>query len=328
MKTTILFGYTKKFELSYHLPFIDKARKTGITIGTSYIINKEVPYQTANNRQLQYKESGNHPNFIRKRFRAELILSRRPDIRSLHSLNLSYFNNTISDSVVVRNPDFFLDSRTRQEYIYLSYIYTRDFRDIKAYPLKGYYFRLHATQEGLGVFKDHAMFRLIGNFTQYFPIAKNFSGLLNVRAQMSLPRRQPYFNVSALGKGNAYVRGYERYTIDGQDFGLFRSALKYKILDIKLTNPIVKWAQFRTIPFAIYLKGFAEAGYAADVYRTENNPLSNEWMYSFGAGVDLVTMYDMVVGLEAVRNAHPTDFVDGHKPWSFFVSVGLLYDFD
>ena len=40
------FGFIPKFELAYTLPYIDKAQKTGITVGTSYSINKNTAFRT------------------------------------------------------------------------------------------------------------------------------------------------------------------------------------------------------------------------------------------------------------------------------------------
>ena len=218
LKAVVQFGFSKKFELKYKIPYIDKARKTGINPFISYILNKEIGYRTVDNQILQYK----HDKFAQKRFRVGMVVNRRPDNHTFHELNFSFFNNTIADTLAQLNPSYYLDGRSNQKYLYLAYVFTIDKRDIWAYPLKGNYFRLQVSKAGLGAFDDLNMAWIIANYSQYFKIANKFYGAANIRAKLSFPNRQPYFNQQGMGFGNNYVRGYERYVIDGQSYGLLR----------------------------------------------------------------------------------------------------------
>ena len=116
----------------------------------------------------------------------------------------------------------------------------------------------------MGAFDDVNMTWIIANYSQYFKIAKKFYGAANVRAKLSFPNRQPYFNQQGMGYGNNYVRGYEHYIIDGQSYGLIRTTLRYNLLDLKMKIPFIKADQFRTLPFAIYAKTYYEMGYVED----------------------------------------------------------------
>ena len=157
------------------------------------------------------------------------------------------------------------------------------------------------------------------NYTQYLKLSNKFYGITNVRAKASLVRsKQAYYNQSGLNGGADYVRGYELYIIDGQDFAMARTALKYELFNTKFTNPILKIDQFKTINLAVYFKTFAEFGYANDQYYDKGNPLSNQWLAGTGFGLDIVTMYDTVFTVEYTRNRQ--------NEWGLFISFAVNYD--
>ncbi len=313
---TAQFGYTKKFELYYKIPFINRRQKTGLSPFISYIMNREIDF-LASNHQLQLYE---HDRYARRRFRTGLAVNHRHDIHQNHYFQAAYYNNFIADTIAQMNPKYLLDQRTRQQYFFLSYVFTADFRDIRAYPLKGDYFRLQASKMGVGIFNDINLFLAVLNYSHYFKWNEHFYTVANVRARTSFPSRQPYFNRGGLGFGADFVRGYEHYVIDGQHFGMFRTAFKYKLLDIKFTNPIIKADQFKTIPFAIFLKTYGELGYVRDKFAGELQPLANKPLIGTGLGIDIFTMYDSVISLEYSFN--------GERERGFFVAFSVNYDFD
>src|SRR5690554_3065235 len=47
------FGFDKKFELSYSIPYINTAQKSGLTLYGGYIENKDIPYRT-NQHKLEF----------------------------------------------------------------------------------------------------------------------------------------------------------------------------------------------------------------------------------------------------------------------------------
>ena len=315
LKATVQFGFTKKYELEYVLPFVDKARKMGAYYKISYILNRELPARHISNSQEFYRHED---GFAQKRFNLSVGTSFRPDIHNSHRLFLDYLDNKIVDTLAVLNPDYFLDRRTRQTFLQLVYNYTKDERDIAAYPLTGSYLHFQLVQSGLGVFGDVGMTALTAQYSQYNSLGGRLYALGNVKAKFSFPDKQPFFNQRGLGFGLDYLRGYEFFVIDGQSYMMLRSALKYQILNTKLRNPLLKSDQFRTIPLAIYLKTYGELGYVKDDYYIDTNPLANQWLKSGGVGIDVASFYDLVASFEYTRN--------GLNQWGFYVSFGLNYD--
>jgi hypothetical protein len=151
------------------------------------------------------------------------------------------------------------------------------------------------------------------------PLGKHWFGVVNTRAKISLPLKQPYYNQQGnMGYGSSYLRGYEYDVISGQAFGLLRTAMRYQLFDKKFRNDLIKIRQLRTIPMAVYLKTYAELGYVHDQYYYEYNPLTNILLGSTGIGVDVLTFYDWFFGLEYSLTLQ--------KKHGLFVSFGLNFD--
>ncbi|MFM8759917.1 MAG: hypothetical protein ACKODS_10305, partial [Methylophilaceae bacterium] len=113
----------------------------------------------------------------------------------------------------------------------------------------------------------------------------------------------PYFNQRALGYGGDYIRGYDLYVMNGQQFALFRSNLKYTLLKQRVYEfPYIRSEKFKKFPVALYLNGFFDTGYVKDQVFGSTNPLSNSIQYGYGLSLDLVTYYDIVIRMEYAAN--------------------------
>ena len=115
---------------------------------------------------------------------------------------------------------------------------------------------------------------------------------------------QPYYLRRAMGT-SIYVRGYQYYVIDGQNYALLKAALRYKLLpQYTFRFPWFPMEKFNEIPLTIYTGVFADAGYVEDRNRnaTDRNVLGNTWQRGIGAGVDFVTYYDLVFRAEYTLN--------------------------
>ena len=296
LKGIVQFGFTKKFELSYSIPYINQAQKNGLTFHGGYAENKSISYKTVDHK-LTFVDS---EDLMRETFSAGAVFSRRSGFYNTHHFGLSYRYNHIADTVAQLNENYLLNGRTEQRYLGLQYTFIRDKRDIQAYPLLGYQLRLEVSKLGLGVFKDIDQFELYGNYSRYFDLGKNFYFSAGLTGKFSTPKAQPYLNFQGLGYGRDFIRGYELYVIEGQHYFINKLALKKRLLggaiDIGRLLPI---NQFKTIPFAVYLKTFFDSGLVNnDIYYPESTLLSNTYLFGGGVGLDIVTFYDMVIRLE------------------------------
>ncbi|CAG5070475.1 hypothetical protein DYBT9623_03020 [Dyadobacter sp. CECT 9623] len=294
------FGFIPKFEIAYTLPYLDKAQKTGITIGASYSINKTTAFRTWRDK-LQYLSS---EDINRQRFYSYVSLTRRNKYYTFHSLDLRWSQTRISDTIAILNPNYILDGRKRQHFLQLTYTFSYDKRDNVQYALQGQTFGLQASKIGLLPSDNINTLYFYGSYRKYVPLGGKFFFNTGLRGRLSFPKRQPYLQTIGLGYRNDLVRGYELYVVDGQDYALIKNEVKYRLFAIQKQLSFIPIRQFNTVPLAAYLNTFADAGYVKNSYpELSNTRLGNKMLYGAGAGLDLVTFYNIVMRFNVTLNA-------------------------
>lgn len=300
LKVVAQFGYTRKFELDYILPPMGRKRKFGFAINALYSDNKEIAYNTFQNKLLFYSDY-NAETYQLQRIRAKITGYYRRTLWETQRLELSFLQMTISDTVKNFNPDFFLDGRNIQRSFNLKYTYTLDKRDIQAYPLHGYYIKASLEKEGLGIFNDINQLKLNAHFGCYIPIGKRLTISTEIKGQFNFIRNKiPYNNNIALGYNDDFVRGYQYYVVNGQDYLLFKTDINFKILDFKI--PLFKKTKvsyFQSLPIKIHLRYHLDFGHAWDRFYAQSNGLSNSDLMGTGLGVDFVFYaYNIILQFE------------------------------
>ncbi len=298
MKIKAEFGFTKKIEFTYTIPYLTKSRKLGLIYYIGYILNKQVAYNTIDNK-LFYVEG---ERFIRERFGTGLTVTYRGSFYLEHQLGAMYYNNAIGDTVSQLNPTYFLEGRTKQEFISLKYSLIRDHRDIRYYALKGTYLRLDVEQMGLGINTDISLTSFKGEVSVFKPIKKRFNIAATVKGKYSTPVTQPYFNQRGLGYDKETVSGYEQYVIDGQKYIISKINFKFKLIDWNLHLNGFPEDRFTKVPLKVFLKAYMDMGYVwdnrADTYAIGNRQYANMYLPGGGIGFDFVTYYDFVMRVE------------------------------
>ncbi|MFN3405726.1 MAG: BamA/TamA family outer membrane protein [Cytophagaceae bacterium] len=287
-------GFSTKAELTYLIPYINKKQNLGLSLFTGIIKNRRIAYRTGENILIFHDD----PEYVRTRINAGLGLTYRRKFYEFHVFSLSYYRNSIADTIARLNPDYFLQGRKLQEYLHLRYSFIYDRRDITYYPLKGKYFRFDFEKIGLGTFDNADITSFRSEVSGYLPLSKRFYASAAFINKYSLPDKQPYFNLRGLGYLKDYVSGYELYVIDGTAYTLFKTNLKYKLLSMEKGFDILP-GTLENIPIAIFLKAYYDAGYVMDPINNPGNAaLANSFLNGGGIGFDIVTYYDMVFRFE------------------------------
>jgi outer membrane protein assembly factor BamA len=296
----IQFGFTRKFELSYDVPYLDRKQKLGLSFDLSFSENKAAAYKTEEHKLLFVKGE----DILRKRFYASVGLSRRNLFYSTHYLQLKYIFNQVNDTIPYLNPDFFLNGRSEQRFFQAYYSFTRDLRDAVAYPLHGSRLNFTVTKLGLMPGDDINQLDLVASYTKYTPLGKKFYFNNHFQGKLSIPNQQPYANVRGLGYGQDFVRGYELYVIDGSTSVVSKSTLKRELFKTqKNIEKIMPFKQFQTLPIAMYVNLYFDMGYVKNVRANpEKDYLSNTFLYGTGMGIDLVTFYNTIFRIDFSLN--------------------------
>ncbi len=306
LKAFFINGYTPQISFSYEQPNADKSLKHGYGINVIYSTAREVNYLTQDNQQryIPFGPPENaqdtmlhnlfHRQVMNVQYGATLSYTYRPAIRTRHTVRLSYSVNRIDRAVRFANPYYFNTDKLTIAYPELLYTIEYNNADYVSYQLTG--FMGDATFTKRGISKDMNLWQINAKGTAGWKVANKLYYGLQGYGVVKVPFDQPYINQRMLGYGDSYLRGLERYVIDGVAGGMVRNTLRKEVLQFSI--PLLK--RFRSLdrmPIRIYLKTYGDAGYVynRDVYF---NPLSNKLLYTGGAGLDIVTFYDFVFRFE------------------------------
>ena len=298
LKLVLQGGFTQKYELNYTLPPLNDDQTFRIIADLFYAKNREIGYITLGN-VLQFERRENE--FPEQRIRAGFNFLFRPRFRSYHFAKIEFQHNIISEYAANElNPDFFLDYRTRQRFFFLRYEYVFENRDIIPYPLSGNYLSVVLEKEGLGIFNDINGFYFRSRYAQYFLLAKRWSTEFILSGRVALFRqKQPYNRYRALGYFQDYLRGYERYVVDGLDFGYFKASLRYELINKRVNlGKVMPIKALRLMPLRMYLTLNNDLGYVNDPYFFENNPFTNRLLWGGGIGLDINISFGTTIQIE------------------------------
>lgn len=295
LRMRLQWGFTRKAELFYSFPYIQKNQRGGLNLSFSYIFTRYVPYTLDRHRLVFF----NSDNLILKRLYTGAQYVYRNKFYNWHHFGLEYHHQSIEDTVAAINENYFGNGKTTRNYFQLSYVFTRDKRNFQYYATKGSFIKGEIIKTGLGIFKDVNIISFRSDILKYFDLGKNFFYATGITGRLSFPDDQPFYNERALGYGTDIVRGYELFVINGEDFGLWKNSMKYRFLNRTINIDWLPFPQFSTIPLAIFLTANFDAGYVNDQYTlTGNRILSNRILPGGGPGIDFVTYYDSVLRLE------------------------------
>ena len=94
------------------------------------------------------------------------------------------------------------------------------------------------------------------------------------------------------------MTGYQLYVLDGKDFLLFKSALKFKLLDSNIQFDEFIPIQFRTMNAKLFARLNFDFGYARDPFYKTSNPYSNRSEYGYGPALDLIIYNNFTLSCE------------------------------
>lgn len=288
----LINGYTRQISFNYGRPYIDKSMKWGLNFGFQLGNNREVNYNTINNKQVFFKDTNNYVRSFSKSF-AELTYRRA--IRTTHRFGIALTEERITDTIAALNPSYFKNGRDK--IIFPEFYYLMNYFDVDyiPYPLKGYLGEVYFVKKGFNNVID--LWQINAKASGSWEIANKTYFNARFSGALKLPFRQPYFNQRLLGYSDFFMQGYEYYVVDGVAGGYVKAVLSREVLNINFFVKRKKEELPYHIPLRIYAKAFANAGY---MYNPSPglNSLNNRMLYSGGFGIDIITHYDFTLKLE------------------------------
>jgi len=292
---TVQAGYTQKLGISYMLPYLNKDQTNGIGIVASAARSNQTYFTTANNK-LVFAGTYSGPVLWRQA-EGGLCYIHRPGYARRHIIQASYKEYSVGDTILKLNPDYYADNKTRARFLELFYRYEYNGVDNWNYSLRGEKLvTALVARQGIEGLKFQSFVNVEAGIFRN-PLAHWYVSAI-VRGRLMYPQQQPYYFRNGLGTQTDYVRGYEYYVTDGYNYGLVRLDLKRELFNNTYSIPV---RYFTAIPVRIYPKIFCDAGYIGSP-AAGSNTLVNTLQYSVGAGVDIVTFYDVKIRVEVARN--------------------------
>lgn len=312
LRVGFMSGYTKQISLSYDRLYIDKNLKWGMKFTFANGKNREVNYNTINDKQVFLKDEN---DYVRNFTNASAELTYRKAIKTRHSFGIGYVTEQVKDTIVALNPSFFKSGRNSISFpgIY----YTMNYFDVDyiPYPTKGYAAQLSIGKSGFNNVINVWQLHLKGSGS--WPLSAKTFFNLNVYSGIKLPFRQPYFNQRFLGYGDVFMQGFEYYVIDGVAGGYLKTTFTRELLSSAIRIPAGKKGKDpQKIPFRIFGKIYGNSGYVHNP-QPGYNSLSNKMLYSGGFGIDILTFYDITFKLEYTFNSLGQNGLFLHRKTTF-----------
>ena len=287
-------GFKEHYLISYQLPFINRSKTLGLNTDLQMFRRKKTFYKTENDSLFYFT---NNANFTSKDYELSAEIVFRKNTNQTHRLKIQHLITEIDSTITIMNPNYLNNNNVSGDYTKFSYLFTNESRDYIEYPLSGYLFEVEAIKNLKGTSPVNHL-EIVGKVEKHIELKNRFFLGSSFKSKWSSDGYQPYFAQEGFGFDD-YVRGYEYYVIDGQDFWLSKTVLKYAL--IQKTNfeiPYVKMKQFNKSHYSLYLGLFSDMGYVVDNQNSTQNNLSNQLLWGNGISIDYVTYYDKLLRIE------------------------------
>ncbi|MBU3677322.1 MAG: hypothetical protein FGM54_09140, partial [Chitinophagaceae bacterium] len=122
-------GYNKLFNVSYRIPYINKAMTVGVNAGFTWGTGRETFYKTDQNKLLFYANN----QYPYKQWQARIGASYRGDYATVHDALLSWNHTQISDSLFALNSNY-LGGKKQLDWTELTYSWQYNRTNARVYP--------------------------------------------------------------------------------------------------------------------------------------------------------------------------------------------------
>ena len=287
-------GFKEHYLFEYDIPYLNQEKTWGAVFKKELFRMQKFHYRT-DNHLLLYTLPGDN---LFKEHKLSLTFQYKPGIHNSHKFEIE--GNKMCTKNSVENPAFFLSDSLNFQYARFDYQFIQEKRDYKEYPLEGYMREL-SFEAFHGIANNYHNIIITAKADHHYKLHPRWSVGNSIKAKLSWKKEIPYFLSQAFGFED-YLRGYEYYVIDGSQFAMTKTALKWTLFPKKkMKLPLIPWEQFSKTHFSIFFSIFVDMGY---VYNHEvvNNPLNNEFLMSQGFSIDILSYYDKLIRFEYSLN--------------------------
>jgi hypothetical protein len=296
LKISLGQGYTQLASVEYLIPRFANSTWGG-SMKVKWTSNAEVWSRTDHDTLVFY--SNYQRQLIRQTEIAARVHKRLSPFEWIH-LGGFYHQVNVNDVVVSDsiNPDF-LGGGSQLQAMALTGEYVYQQVDNRFFPMTGSEWSVYAesgiTNREFAYMIKSSLLRhshLIGRW--YSTASMTFKQLSQADAYL-------------LEKGLGYrdnLRGFERYVVDGDQTVLGKATLKFALIDNKTYFiRLMPVRGYKYAPTTVYLNAYSDIGRVRNTQAPGSNILTNQWLYSYGAGLAANMYYDKTLRVEYSINS-------------------------
>ncbi len=293
----LITGYTQQAVARYQFPYLDRKLKFGMGLGWQYFTQKELNTSTYFDKQVFTKTNAE----IQNGYRANINFFYRPNLFERITMQAGYGKSSISDSALLVQPNYFPNHGKSLSYADLGITFSSTKFDYNAYPTKG-------NSTDIGIFQRFSGSANLSSFQfrhlHARPINHNNFYLLESISLAKFMPNQNYLDSRLMGYGSMQMNGFEYYVIDG-NAGTIAKAEWHHLLGsytlpkktgFAFTDKLNK--HLPDIKYHFWLKAFTNMGYAYSERPVNSSKLSNTLLRSAGLGLDIISVYDLVIKID------------------------------
>lgn len=299
LKATFFTGFQKKYGVEYSLPTIDKKQNWGASIDAFYALDKGASYKTEQNQYLAILTENQN---IVEESSISIGAIHGKNIVNQQGFQVGYSSLNVSDTLFALNPDFLEGEVNRRRSLSSTISINHENRDLREYATEGNFYNLQLNYEKvLGSSQNVFWGRFKYNY--YKPIAEkhNFSGSLITQTLFD-QEKSFYTRLKTNRDSKNRIRGFENYRLLPEHFIGLKTEYRYNLVDKKMKKvPIVPKA-FEPVWLRVKPKVFFDAGKGFTNEFLETNEIDNQFLLSYGIGLDIVSIYNMPLIFELSRN--------------------------
>lgn len=289
-------GYSRRVTLSYRRPFLFPKPQIDASINFFYVNNKEIGYGTEQGvlQLARLQEESMRRYYIG---RVDFVKRFSPREQVQWGLGYRYFQP--NDSIAFFNDKYLTEGNSKEHYPSLRVAYVRDERDIRSFPLSGFKLSGSAQLNGLPGIGTSRFGKITAGFSHHISLTDRWNFSYGTQNYILAGKNVPYFDKYFVGLGS-FLRGYERYVVDGSFINLTKLEWKFGIFPRKIHHwDWIPLKRFQDFPFGLYLSAYSDFGYVQDwTFNNLDTYLKNRVLTGYGMGLNVITIYDFMLRFE------------------------------
>jgi hypothetical protein len=276
-------GFVNQLAFSYTHRNFQPSLKHAFKINAKLENSQEFHHAiSSNNKQLFYR---NDTTNIYKHFSIQATYIYRPKFFNIYSASLAWFSHSIMPSLLAQNTMLLGLNNTKLQYLDAALNWQYRNVDNVYYPLFG---------QNISIKNDYKINTksmqleqafIYANAYYYWSLPKKVFIDANIKSRLLLKQSNAFLLQRAFGFDGNYVRGYEYYVTNGDNYLILKNEWKKEVFNKYFLKKYSKYT--KPIPIAIYPKIYADAGYITNNRVWNESTIANRWSYSIGAGADI-----------------------------------------